>query len=123
MGIEGVRRNGEFLALNQVALALGVDSHVPGRWVAKGWLHVHHASDSGEVRFVSYEALRRFAVTYPGEVAKGKPDVVWLIGILVPPSGGDTREHAGSRRLDRLGTAAGTDWITGEVIKDRAAAN
>lgn len=84
----GEHRNENFLSLNQVAKAFGVDSHVPIRWARLGWLPIHHKSDMGEKHLVTYEAVRNFVIAHPCEVAKAHPDIVWLIGLLTDPSAG-----------------------------------
>lgn len=105
------RRQGDSLSLAQVALSFGVDAHVVARWVGKGWLPVHHVSDGiGEVRYVSYTALRRFVAAYPTVVAKGQPDLVWLIGLLTEPS---------MPSEGQAGGGDGSDWMDGEVVRLR----
>ena len=91
---DGVHRwQGDSLSCAQVAATFGVDHKVVGRWITRGWLKVHHYSDGfGETRYIHLRELRRFLVKYPSVVAQGKPDIVWLIGMLTMPGAGHNDE-------------------------------
>ena len=90
---DGVHRwQGESLSCRQVAATFGVDHKVVSRWIRRGWLTVHHVSDGhGATQYIHLQTLRRFIVAYPSVVAQGRPDILWLIGMLTTPSAG--RDH------------------------------
>lgn len=113
---EGEARNAGYVSLHQIALGLGLESHVPHRWVRQGLLRVHHTSDQESTQFVSYPELRRFVAAHPVQAGKGVPDFVWLIGVLTAPGAGDTRDAATPLAEDG-------SWLTGAALVDRAAAD
>lgn len=114
--LAGEDRHGKFFSLHAIAQGLGLDSHVPLRWVRQGVLQVHHTSDQGWTHFVSLAALRRFLTDHPFQASKGMPDCVWIIGILTTPAAEHPTTEPENTRDNGM-------WMTGQPIADRAAAD
>lgn len=84
MDKEGQRRRGSSLSVHGVAQALGLDDRAVRRWVDKGWLATEtHVSET--IRLITPQALRRFVIEHPWEVAKGVPSIPWFIALLTDP--------------------------------------
>lgn len=108
---DGIHRwQGDTMSCRQVAMTFGVDHKVVGRWITRGWMQVHHYSDGhGEVRYIHLNEIRRFVVKYPSIVAQGRPDIVWLIGMLTIPGAG--RSDTEDEGLDASG-----DWMNRTAV-------
>jgi hypothetical protein len=80
-----------FLTTAEVAQAFGVDLTTVLGWSRTGVLPVHHTSPGARRtrKYYSYTAVRHFIVENPYKVARGTPDIVWLIGMLTTPSAGN----------------------------------
>jgi hypothetical protein len=108
-------RYGAFLSQHQLMQALGCDHRVLARWRRQGLLTPHHEDALGY--WYAYRDVRAFVVASPGELRWAAVDTVWLVGLLSEPIAVDYRtEHD-----ERPGPADGS-WLTGEAIRDRAAA-
>jgi hypothetical protein len=71
-----------YYTMLDVMVGLGTDHKTLRRWVTKGWLTVQPHPQPKTTWRISWHALRQFVRTYPDEVAKGAPDLRWLVRLL-----------------------------------------
>lgn len=81
----------------QVADGIGVDSHVVGRWVERGWLvATRHEQNGGP--YPTYEIwphdVRRFVMAHPAAFRLDRVDQLWFLDIVFHGALGERRESA-----------------------------
>jgi hypothetical protein len=74
----------------QLAVALGIDAHAIGTWIAKGWLKATRAgtqrtdAQNGDHWSIQAKDIRQFIIDYTAHVNFSKLDKYWLVDLLAP---------------------------------------
>ena len=80
-----VKFEGDYYSLDQLSAAFGCSrKHMALLYTT--YSKILLPEKMGKYNVVSLLNLRRFIIKYPGELAKLKPDVIWLISVLSPDS-------------------------------------
>lgn len=79
--VDELQRDCEHYQIAQLCQVLNCNQCVIRRWIEQ-YKSVLKPKRRGDIWFVDRKHLREFFIQYPGEVARTKPDLVWLIGIL-----------------------------------------
>jgi hypothetical protein len=77
--------NGEYFSIKNIADALNAHDRVVLRWVDKydKILNPIRSSESkGAVIYIPRANFKKFALQYPGEIARTRPDILWLISLF-----------------------------------------
>jgi hypothetical protein len=76
---------GDYYTLDQLSTAFGCSRKHVGV-LYETYNNILLPEKMGKYNVVSLLNLRRFIIKYPGELAKLKPDIIWLISVMSPDS-------------------------------------
>jgi hypothetical protein len=80
-----IKFEGDYYSLDQLSTAFGC-SRKHMTFLYTEYNNILLPEKTGKYHVVSILNLRRFIIKYPGELAKLKPDIVWVISVLSPDS-------------------------------------
>lgn len=85
LGIGRRQDNPDIFSARDLAVVMGVDSHVPLRWIEQGWLKARQGVEKAPWR-IKRKDIRAFLVEHAGRWDHRKCDIHWLIDMLAGAS-------------------------------------